>query len=350
MTTSEAPLRVGLIGAGGNMKRRHIPGFRETGEVQLVAVCNRSEASSRAVAREYGIPRVEPDPAALLAAPDIDAVCIGTWPYRHRDLTIAALEAGKHVLCEARMAMDAAQAREMLAAARARPGLVAQLVPAPFDFRSWRTIRRLLQDGAIGDVREVHVTVLSGASIDPDAPLHWRERADLSGMNVMAYGIYTEIIARWLGPTRSVLAHGGAFIRERTNAETGERTAIDVPDSLGVFAELERGGRVTYRVSTVLHAAPPEANGVSIYGSAGTLHWRPDDSMTFAPLGQPPAPLAPDAGTAGAWRVEQDFVDSIRRGAPVTLTSFPDGVDYMRVIEATHRSRAEARPIALAEV
>ena len=94
MTSNEAPLRVGLIGAGGNMKLRHIPGFRETGEVELVSVCNRSEASGRAIAEVFGIPRVEPDVATLLAAPDIDAVCIGTWPYMHRDLTIAALEAG----------------------------------------------------------------------------------------------------------------------------------------------------------------------------------------------------------------------------------------------------------------
>ena len=350
MTTNEAPLRVGLIGAGGNMKLRHIPGFRETGEVELVSVCNRSEASGRAIAEEYGIPRVEPDAATLLAAPDIDAVCIGTWPYRHRDLTIAALEAGKHVLCEARMAMNAAQAREMLAASEARPDLVAQLVPAPFDFKSWKTVRRLLEDGSIGDVRDVHVTVLGGASLDLDAPLHWRDRTDLSGMNVMAYGIYTEIVGRWFGPTRSVLAHGETFIRERTNAETGKRTAIEVPDSLGVFAELERGGRVTYRVSTVLHAAPPEANGISVYGSAGTLHWRLGDTMIFAPLGEEPAPLDPDPGTAGEWRVEQDFVHSIRRGAPVTLTSFPDGVEYMRVIEATHRSRTEGRAVPLSEV
>ena len=350
MTSNEAPLRIGLIGAGGNMKLRHIPGFRETGEADLVAVCNRSEASSRAVADEYGIARVEPDPAALLAAPDIDAVCIGTWPYRHRDLTVAALEAGKHVLCEARMAMNATEAREMLAASEAHPELVAQLVPAPFDFKSWRTVRRLLEDGSIGDVREVHVTVLGGGSLDPAAPLHWRDRTDLSGMNVMAYGIYTEIVSRWLGPTRSVLAHGATFMRERVNAETGERTAIEVPDSLGVFAELERGGRVTYRVATVLHAAPAEANGISVYGSAGTLHWRPGDTMTYAPLGEEPAPLAPDPGTAGAWRVEQDFIDSIRRSAPVTLTSFPDGLHYMRIIEATHRSRTEGRLVGLAEV
>ena len=350
MAANEAPLRVGLIGAGGNMKLRHIPGFRATGEVELVAVCNRSEASARRVADEFGIPRVEADAASLLAAPDVDAVCIGTWPYRHREFTVAALEAGKHVLCEARMAMDAAEGRAMLEAARAHPDLVAQLVPAPFDLASWRTVRRLLAEGALGEVREVHVTALGGGSLAPDAPLHWRERTDLSGMNVMQFGIFVEIVSRWLGPTRAVLAHGETFVRERVDAETGERAAIAVPDSLGVFAELERGGRAVYRLGTLLHAVPPGANGISVYGSAGTLHWTPDDAMTFAPLGEPPAPLSPDPGTAGAWRVEQEFVDSIRRGAPVTLTGFDDGLHYMRVIEAAHRSRMEGRRVPLSEV
>ena len=350
MAANEAPLRVGLIGAGGNMKLRHIPGFRATGEVELVAVCNRTEASARRVADEFGIPRVEADAAALLAAPDVDAVCIGTWPYRHREFTVAALEAGKHVLCEARMAMDAAEGRAMLEAARAHPDLVAQLVPAPFDLASWRTVRRLLAEGALGEVREVHVTALGGGSVDPDAPLHWRERTDRSGMNVMQFGIFVEIVSRWLGPTRAVLAHGETFVRERVDAETGERAAIAVPDSLGVFAELERGGRAVYRLGTLLHAVPPATNGISVYGSAGTLHWSPDDAMTFAPLGEPPAPLPPDPGTAGAWRVEQEFVDSIRRGAPVTLTGFDDGLHYMRVIEAAHRSRMEGRRVPLSEV
>lgn len=350
MSATLPPLRVGLIGAGGNMKLRHIPGFQATGDVELVSVCNRTVESSQRVADEFGVSRVEPDTATLIAAPDIDAVCIGTWPYMHRDLTVAALEAGKHVLCEARMAMDAAEARAMVAAAEARPDQVAQLVPAPFDLKSWRTVHRLLADGSLGDVREVHVTMLNGSGLDPAAPLHWRERTELSGMNVMQFGIMLEVVSRWLGPTRSVLATGDTFVRERTDPQTGAQVNVTVPDSLGVFAELERGGQVTYRLGTALHGAPPGANGISVYGSAGTLHWRPGDTMTFALLGQEPAALEPDAGTAGAWRVEQDFVDSIRNGAPVELTNFADGLHYMRVTEAVHRSRTEGRGVELSEV
>ncbi len=342
------PLRIGLIGAGANTRLRHIPGFRAIDGVEVVAVCNRSEESGRRIADEFGIARVETDPAAIFAAGDVDAVCIGTWPYMHREYTVRALEAGKHVLCEARMAMDATEARTMLTAAQAHPDLVAQIVPAPFDFKSWPTIRRAVNDGTLGDIREVHVTLLSGQSLNLAAPPHWREQTALSGMNTMMFGILVEVVTRWLGPTRRVMADGATFITER-RAPDGRTVALDVPDSLGVLANLERGARVTYRVSTVLNA-PRDVNGISIYGTKATLHWEMGDRMSFAALGEQPAPLEPDAGTAGEWRVEQDFVDSIRDGKPVELTNFEDGVHYMRVTEAVARSRAEGRSVALDEV
>ena len=77
-------LRIGLIGAGANTRTRHIPGFQAIEGVELVAVCNRSPESGHRVADAFGIGRVETDPEALFRDPDIDAICIGTWPYKHR--------------------------------------------------------------------------------------------------------------------------------------------------------------------------------------------------------------------------------------------------------------------------
>jgi predicted dehydrogenase len=136
-------IRIGLIGAGANTRSRHIPGFQAIEGVELVAVCNRSMESGQAVADEFGIERVTTDADDLFNDPSIDAISIGTWPYMHSDLSIRSLEAGKHVLCEARMAMNAAEARAMLTASQAHPDLVAQLVPAPFDFKSRKTIARI---------------------------------------------------------------------------------------------------------------------------------------------------------------------------------------------------------------
>ncbi len=342
-------VRIGVIGAGANTRAKHIPGFQRIDGVTVVAVCNRSEASGRRVADEFGIERVETDPARIFEAADIDAVCIGTWPYRHREYTVRALEAGKHVLCEARMAMDASEARAMLEASRARPGLVAQLVPAPPDLRSWRTVRRILAEGVLGALREVHVTSLNGNAADPAGLLHWRERREYSGMNTMNLGILAETVERWLGPTESVVADASVAISERVDAESGQRVAIEVPDGVAVLARMESGVRVTYRVSTVLRA-PRDTGGISVYGSEGTLHWSLDDTMTLVPGGGEPRPLAPDAGTDGAWRVEQDFIDSIREGTPVELTDFEAGLRYMQFTEAVSRSWSGGRRVEIASV
>src|SRR5581483_10508785 len=98
-------LRIGLIGAGANTRARHIPGLRALPQVEIVAVCNRRPESTAAVARDCGIPRTCEQWQDVVHADDIDAIVIGTWPYLHCPITLAALAAGKHVLTEARLAL-----------------------------------------------------------------------------------------------------------------------------------------------------------------------------------------------------------------------------------------------------
>src|SRR5687768_17309868 len=117
-------LRIGLIGAGANTKLRHIPGLRAVADVELIAVCNRRPESTAASAREFGIPRTYEHWQELVADPDVDAIVVGTWPYLHCPITLTALEAGKHVLTEARMSLNAEEAHRMLEAALAHPELV----------------------------------------------------------------------------------------------------------------------------------------------------------------------------------------------------------------------------------
>ena len=339
------PLRIGLIGAGDNTRVRHIPGLRAVPDVEVVSLVNRSRESSERVAAQFGIPRVADSVEALLADPDIDAVCIGTWPYRHRDYTVAALAAGKHVLCEARMAANLAEAEEMFAASRAHPGLVAQLVPAPFDFRLGPTIMRMLREGAFGQVTEVSVTMMNGAGLNPAAPLTWRQRGDYSGHNVMMLGIFHETIQRWFGDTRRVIAHGRVTIATRIASETGTSAPVDIPDTYGVFSELADGTPVTYRFSNVAAGAPPA--GISVYGTTATLHWTFGDTARWATHGGEWIELQPDSGTDRGWQVESDFVASVRDGAPVRLTNFEDGVKYMRFTEGAWQSWKTGRAVDL---
>lgn len=330
------PLRIGLIGAGANTASQHIPGFRRSPDVEVSGVANRSLESSQRIASEFGIPRTFDSPEALCASPDIDAVCIGTWPYKHRDYTMMALEAGKHVLCEARMARDLSEAEDMLAASERHPGLVAQLVPAPFDFKLGPTITRLINEGALGDIHEVTVNVLNGSSLDRAVPMHWRQRADYSGKNVMMFGIFVEVMHRWLGDHREVLASGDIVVGERTDSETGKIMSVTVPDTYVVTGHLARGARITHHFSSVTAGA--DSNGVTLFGSKATLRWKMGDTAVIQPHGGEATPIQADPGTDRGWKVEEDFVASVRDGAPVRLTNFVDGVRYMRVIDAAHNS------------
>ena len=115
---------------------------------------------------------------------------IGTWPYLHAPITLAALEAGKHVLCEARLALNLTEAREMARAERAHPELIAQVVPSPFTLGVDKTVQRLLREGFLGRLLAIEVQVADGRFLDPAAPLSWRQDIGLSGLNVMSLGIW----------------------------------------------------------------------------------------------------------------------------------------------------------------
>lgn len=100
---AQGVIKVGIIGAGANTRLRHIPELLAQEGLEIVSVANRTKASACAVAQTFGIPKATDNWKELIQDPGIDAIVIGTWPYMHCEMTVAALEAGKHVLCEARM-------------------------------------------------------------------------------------------------------------------------------------------------------------------------------------------------------------------------------------------------------
>jgi predicted dehydrogenase len=347
-------LRIGLIGAGANTRARHIPGLRALPDVELVAVANRRPQSTTAVAREYGIPRIAERWQDIIADNEIDAVVIGTWPYLHCPITLAALEAGKHVLTEARMAMNAAEAHRMLAATRRHPDRVAQIVPSPFGLKGHAVMTELIAAGFLGALREVHVFSFSASLADPAAPLSWRQDAALSGFNMLTLGILHETLLRWVPPPVSVLGQVHAHVPSRIDPASGVRRSVGTPDSVQVLTTLEHGARAVYRLS----GATPfgQEMGIHLYGSEGVLHYdlaadriRGASRRHGAQPGQAEAleeiPIPPEK--AREWRVEADFIDAIRDGRPVELTDFATGVQYMEFTEAVARSAQRGEVVEL---
>ena len=334
------PLRIGVIGAGGNTRTKHIPGFQAIDGVEVVAVANRTRESAQRVATELRIPRVAASALEIINAPDVDAVCIGTWPNLHAELSIAALRAGKHVLTEARMARDLAEAKAMLTESQKHPHLVAQIVPSPLSLAFDATVMDLIASGALGEVREVFLTNTNAAAASAATPMNFRFDHDLSGKNTMFMGIFYEIALRWFGRQPEwVQADAEIFTPERRD-ESGQMKSVKIPEMLTIIGRyaaapgsaLGDGARLRAHFSGVETSAP--RSEIRLNGSkAGVRVDLSKGELWFAELGaaEKLVTIAPEK--RGAWRVEADFIDSIRDGKPVTLTNFAAGVEYMRFTE-----------------
>ena len=124
----------------------------------------------------------------------------------HNTMTLAALEKGKHVLTEARMANTAQEAREMLAASRRHPDLVCQLTPTSTTYKIDRLLQRLISEGFLGELLSVEVQALQNRFADINGELHWRHDRELSGHNTLNIGASYESMMRWLGRGNRVMA------------------------------------------------------------------------------------------------------------------------------------------------
>lgn len=344
-------IRVGVIGAGANTRGKHIPGLLEQPGVEVVSIANRTLESSKRAADEFGIAQAAADWTEIIDDDTIDAVCIGTWPYMHAPLTIAALEAGKHVLCEARMALNLREAQEMLDVSRLHPNQIAQIVPAPRTLGFDQTIVEMIAGGAIGDLITIDLRVAANSDYpDLGSALHWRHDRDFSGNNIMSMGIWYESMMRWVGPASSVCAIGQSVVPHRVDAN-GRRVPMTIPDHIDVVGRMEQGGQMRFTVSAVLGHAPSVAE-VYIHGTEGTLFLHEDKSGAMSlhagKRGQSGMEeVAVDPAKRGSWRVEEEFINAIRGREPVTHTDFVTGVKYMEWTEAVTLSHRQGVSVDL---
>ena len=348
MADAPQPLRIGIVGAGQNTRHRHIPGFRAEEAVEITCVANRTEESARKVAQEFGIPAVHADWRQVVESPEVDAVLVGTWPDMHCEVTLAALEAGKHVLCEARMARDLNEAKRMRAAAKEHKQLTAMLVPSPFGLEVGGLVKQLVDDHFIGDLREVLVLGVEDTFWDYTRPLHWRQERAKSGVNTLTLGILYETVRRWVPECERVFAQTQTFEPSRPDLKEGDFRDVDVPDSVHVLAELKGGVRANFMISGTSLFGPGKQ--IHLYGSRGTVvvEFDPEERVLAARAGDGELkPLDVPMDLAGKWDVEADFVAAVRGQKKVTLTDFATGVDYMEFTEAAFRSGQTGQPVEL---
>jgi predicted dehydrogenase len=343
MQPRQPKLRIGIVGAGNIVKRRHLPALSQIEDVKVVGVCNSTYESSEKFCSEF-VSDAKPyaNWAELVAEPDIDIIWIGTSPYLHATIAVSALEAGKHVFCQARMAMNLAEAEEMCSALQRHPHLVTMLCPAPHGLRGSRLIQKLMADEYVGRPHHLRLHSFSGDYLDPDAPPHWRQRDEYSGLNVLTLGIYAEVLQRWFGPITSLVAHRKTITPLRGTYE------IRIPDMVTVLCSFSNGMEGVLEFSGVVPFAPPDR--LDLYGHGGMLAYDfSKDQITGAQLGgTAPAAIPIPPELEQTWRVEADFIAAVRSpGGILPQPGFNEGLQYTKIVQAVADSIDQEQEISI---
>jgi len=266
----------------------HIPAFQSCEETEVVAVCSVREEHAREAAARFGVPAWTTDYRTLLTRDDVAAVSIASPPFTHRAMSLEALAAGKHVLLEKPMGVNAAECREMLDAAT-RSGLAHMIA---FEFR-WHPgrlyIDQLLREGYIGEFRHANISLYvatRGGSLG--SPYYnWAAQREMGGGMLLGVGShYLDALRWWFGDFAGVFGAAYAQVPERTDPVTGASMLASADDGFTLQVRFQRGGWGTVTQSMAAPFGP--GTRVELYGSEGTL-------ATYYP-GFNPAPRTPILG------------------------------------------------------
>jgi len=340
--SKDQKVRVGIIGAGGIVKQRHLPGLRAIPGVEIVAVSNSTLASAQAFCKEHApgaqaIERWED----LVDNEGVDAVWIGATPYLHCDATIFSLQCGKHVFCQARMAAELQQAERMWEAAMTFPDRVAAICPAPHGMKGGELVKKLLAEGAIGTPHQMMLHSFNDAWLDASAPAHWRQRVEISGVQILTLGIFVEVVQRWLGDITEVAARGRVVFPQR-----GDYT-VETPDFVNVLCKFRSGVEGAMMFSGVAANAPTDK--FLLFGSEGSLSYDfTTDEVLLGKRGETPTSVPIPADLIREWTVEKDFIAAVRDpGALRPKPDFTEGIRYMRVVNGVWDSMAERATVKI---
>lgn len=236
----------------------------------------------------------------------------------------------------------------MLEAAHEHSDLVKQIVPSPYGLVQQPYVRGLLDDGFLGEFRELVVLGVDDAVWDTTRPLHWRQDVEISGLNILALGILHETAMRWAPAVQRVFSQMTIFNRTFPTPDGSGTVEATVPDSVQVVAELEGGGRGLYHLSGINLFGP--GRQIHLYGSEGTIRYEitPRERLLIGKAGDTELrEVDIPQEQRGSWRVEEEFIEAIRGDGTVHFTDFATGVKYMEFTEAVTRSAATNQPINL---
>ncbi len=345
---------IGIIGTGF-ARRVQIPSFLSCEGAKIVSVASGSIENAEMTARESGAEHFTADWRETIECEDVDLVCITTPPKLHRDMTLFAIERGKHILCEKPMAMNVAEAEEMTRAAAGKPMLA--LIDHELRFQDGRLrAYAMLREGAIGKVRHAKFMFQAPHRGDPNVPWNWWSDSEEGGGALGAINSHIIDSFNWFLDTTisSVSCQLQTHIKERRDAAGNPRkvTTDDEANMLLRFADGELTSDATGMVSVSMVEFPQYRNRLEFYGSDGAIAVDHLGQLSVAPAGEgdwkqidvdlgTPVPGVADTGFArGFMEFAPKIVDAILSGKTEIehAATFEDGLKVQRVLDAARAS------------
>lgn len=267
--------KIGVIGAG-MIAEKHLDAMSAEPRVEASWICNRGEGKLQRVKEKYSIPSATVDYRELIAAPDVDAVLICTPPVLHKEMFIAALEAGKHVFVEKPVAMSRDEVDEMLQAASRFPDLIVSDCSARHSRLQpkFRVVKELIDSGFMGEIYYIHHNMVArngrpGVEYNPDAK--WFLDKKLSGGGpLFDWGVYDlSFHLGVLGDAPRLESIKDVRLKTGLDDFDGAGNVFDVEEMASVLMEFSGGLRYYWERAT--HANMEVPNETRIYGTRGGL-------------------------------------------------------------------------------
>ena len=368
---NESKLRVGVLGAGAWARVAHLPGWRRDPRCEVVALCDVAAERARDVAAHFAIPEATDDWQAVVARPDLDVIDIVTPSHTHLELSLAALGAGKHVLCEKPVAFDFRQTLRAAGLARER-GLKTKL---GFTFRyspGVRFAKALIDEGFVGRPFIFNGYEQNSQWLDPRTPLRQVDpAADQSILQVSSLEGYgapiIDIGHWWVGADYArVIGTLRNFIPERMVRATGRMMRMNIDDGALCLGEYTNGAIGSIQTSYVTVGNYPGVEA-RLYGERGaiicrlveesgvaeTIRVATPEAVEFKQLDIPQRFYPAGGHPRESWRslfyanLITDFLDELQEGGERNQGNFADGARVQEAINAVERSYRERRWVDL---
>jgi len=359
----ERKLRVGVLGAGAWANHAHIPGWQRHPNAEVVALCDPNKALGEPMAAKFNIPSYETDHRAVIERADIDVIDICTPSAVHFELAWAALQAGKHVLCEKPVAYDfrdTLRARDLAASKglKTKVGLTFRYAPA------MQYMRDLIKDGYIGTPYIFNGFEQNSQWLDPMNPLRqipdpYADQSQIHVSSLEGYGApVIDIMHLCVGSDlQQVVGTLKNFVPERMVRQTGKVMRQNIDDGDIFIGEFANGAIGSIQTSFVTVGNYPGIEA-RVYGSEGALWVRlieelggceglrgakPDD-VEFKQMEVPQKYYPPGGSSRESWRslfyanLISNFVEEILSDGPENQGNFADGAWVQEVINAVEMS------------